>query len=85
MIPAGAPAHIEQTLIYPPWYLEAARRSLDGQTRWSVVTGNTATWLRSTLEVPHICGVLSTCDESVAGRMDWNAQVEAAVPGSVPV
>jgi Protein of unknown function (DUF1003) len=33
---------------------------------------------------PEFCGVLSTCDESVAGRMDWNAKVETAVPESVP-
>ena len=36
------------------------------------------------LEFPPICGVLSTCDASVAGRMDWNAEIEAAVSGGVP-
>ncbi len=36
------------------------------------------------VEFPRFCGVLSTCDESVAGRMDWNAEIEAAVPGAVP-
>ena len=38
----------------------------------------------SDVEFPRVCGVLSTCGESVAGRMDWNAEIEAAVPGSVP-
>ena len=36
------------------------------------------------VEFPRFCGVLSTCDASVAGRMDWNAEIEAAVPGPVP-
>jgi hypothetical protein len=36
------------------------------------------------LEFPRFCGVLSTCDASVAGRMDGNAEDETAVPGSVP-
>jgi len=36
------------------------------------------------LEFPRFCGVLSTCDASVAGRMDTDAEDEAAVPRSVP-
>ncbi len=36
------------------------------------------------VEFPRFCGVLSTCDASVAGRMDWNAEIEAAVSGAVP-
>jgi hypothetical protein len=36
------------------------------------------------MEFPRFCGVLITCDASVAGRMDWNAEIEAAVPGAVP-
>jgi hypothetical protein len=37
-----------------------------------------------TTEFPRFCGVLSTCGESAAGRMDWNAEVETAVSGAVP-
>jgi hypothetical protein len=33
------------------------------------------------LEFPRFCGVLSTCGASVAGRMDTDAEDEAAVPG----
>ena len=36
------------------------------------------------VEFPRFCGVLSTCGESAAGRMDWNAEVETAVSGAVP-
>ncbi len=47
-----------------------------------------ASWVyeaaRTGLEFPRSCGVLSTCDASVAGGMDWNAEIEAAVPGGSP-
>ena len=34
--------------------------------------------------IPPILRSPDTCGASVAGRMDWNAEIEAAVPGAVP-
>jgi len=39
---------------------------------------------RNILEFPRFCGVLSTCGESVAVRMDSNAQDKACLSGAVP-
>jgi len=36
------------------------------------------------LEFPRFCGVLSTCGESAAVRMDSNAKDTACLPGAVP-
>jgi hypothetical protein len=37
------------------------------------------------MEFPRFCGVLSSCGASAAGRMDADAEVQAAVSGVVPV
>src|SRR4051794_3048669 len=36
------------------------------------------------VEFPRFCGVLRTCGASAAGRMDCDAEDEAAVSGAVP-